>query len=360
MNLLIATLVYNTLLTGIVAILLIWLYRRPTGGRVLMGATALAVVAAVTALLCSPTNPLRAARFLAFGCFLQLPAFLLIAAWRSNQNWQRCVWTMTVVLIAGLAIDMFFVEPFRLEITHERIESELVDRPLRLALFADFQTDVLGDYEHRSLRALMAGKPDVVVMSGDYLQAANQQKWSELCSELNAILKELPLEAPQGIFAVGGNVDFQRWPEIFKGLPVTVCEQSQINFGDQFSITCLSMEDSFRTDLTVPRPDDRLHIVLGHAPDYALGDVDAELLVAGHTHGGQVRLPWIGPLVTFSRVPRDWAAGLTRLDRPGIDKQGTLVVSRGVGMERRDAPRLRFLCRPQIVFVDIVPQQSAP
>jgi hypothetical protein len=49
-------------------------------------------------------------------------------------------------------------------------------------------------------------------------------------------------------------------------------------------------------------------------------------------------------------VPRAWAAGTTRLD-----SGRTLVVSRGVGMERGDAPRLRFLCRPEIVIVEIVP-----
>jgi predicted MPP superfamily phosphohydrolase len=81
-----------------------------------------------------------------------------------------------------------------------------------------------------------------------------------------------------------------------------------------------------------------------------LGPVQADLLIAGHTHGGQVRLPFIGPLVTFSRVPRAWAAGLTRLS-----EDRTLIVSRGVGMERMDAPRLRFLCRPEIVVIDVQP-----
>ncbi|HEX6202615.1 MAG TPA: hypothetical protein VF100_06400, partial [Thermoanaerobaculia bacterium] len=74
------------------------------------------------------------------------------------------------------------------------------------------------------------------------------------------------------------------------------------------------------------------------------------LLLAGHTHGGQVRLPGVGPLVTASRVPRSWAAGRTALadDR-------TLIVSRGIGMERGYAPQLRFLCRPELVVVDLEP-----
>jgi len=79
-----------------------------------------------------------------------------------------------------------------------------------------------------------------------------------------------------------------------------------------------------------------------------LGRVDADLMVAGHTHGGQVQLPLIGPLITLSAVPRAWASGVTELE-PGR----TLVVSRGVGMERGNAPRLRFLCRPEVVIVNV-------
>jgi predicted MPP superfamily phosphohydrolase len=93
------------------------------------------------------------------------------------------------------------------------------------------------------------------------------------------------------------------------------------------------------------------HIVLGHAPDFALGNVQGDLFVAGHTHGGQVRLPIIGPIITFSRVPRHMAAGVTELAGGR-----TLVVSRGTGMERGYAPRMRFLCRPELVVIEIAPR----
>ena len=91
--------------------------------------------------------------------------------------------------------------------------------------------------------------------------------------------------------------------------------------------------------------------MLGHCPDFALGDVHADLLVAGHCHGGQVRLPFWGALVTFSRVPRAWTGG-ELIQRPG---GGRLLISRGIGMERGRAPRLRFLCRPQLVVIDVLP-----
>ena len=82
------------------------------------------------------------------------------------------------------------------------------------------------------------------------------------------------------------------------------------------------------------------------------GEIDADLLLAGHTHGGQVQLPGIGPLLTLYGVPRDWASGLTEI-HPGQ----YLLVSRGIGLERGNAPRLRFLCRPELIVIYLEPAQ---
>ena len=99
-----------------------------------------------------------------------------------------------------------------------------------------------------------------------------------------------------------------------------------------------------------------LPIVMGHAPDYMnnvlMGNVRREMLcVAGHTHGGQINLPGFGPPITLSRVPR-WLAAGGLFQRHGA----WLLVSRGVGMERGKAPRIRLNCRPQLVVVTLLPR----
>ncbi len=71
-------------------------------------------------------------------------------------------------------------------------------------------------------------------------------------------------------------------------------------------------------------------------------------MVAGHTHGGQVQLPIVGPLTIASRVPRSVGAG-------GLhDLRGrTIYVSRGVGVERGQAPRLRLGAPPEVAIVTL-------
>ncbi|HBP17764.1 MAG TPA: hypothetical protein DEA08_08220 [Planctomycetes bacterium] len=131
--------------------------------------------------------------------------------------------------------------------------------------------------------------------------------------------------------------------------------EEQVTFAAQgLELYGLSLGASRRGRQSPPPRQAPYRIWLGHAPDVALTGPDADLILAGHTHGGQVQLPFFGPLLTLSRVPRGWAAGRTEL--PG---GGTLIVSRGIGMERDDAPRLRFLCRPELVVLDLVPVPKA-
>jgi predicted MPP superfamily phosphohydrolase len=158
------------------------------------------------------------------------------------------------------------------------------------------------------------------------------------------------------VFAVQGNVDPDGWPRLFEGLPVTAVTSTQSFDVGEVRVTCLKERRSFSPRLRVANDDpSRYHVVLGHSPNFALGDIQADLLVAGHTHGGQVRLPWLGPILTASLLPRRWAAGASTL--PG---GATLVVSRGIGLERIAAPRLRFLCRPELVVIDVLPAIGSP
>ena len=83
--------------------------------------------------------------------------------------------------------------------------------------------------------------------------------------------------------------------------------------------------------------------------DYFDG-VPIDLYLCGHTHGGQVALPFYGALTTLSRHGKKYEAGLYRQEHI------QLYVNRGIGMEGGRSPRVRFLARPEITVFDIGPE----
>ena len=108
---------------------------------------------------------------------------------------------------------------------------------------------------------------------------------------------------------------------------------------------------------TDPAADLRLGVM--HSPEPALLDAFVadgyDLLLAGHTHGGQFRLPGVGALVTNCGIDRARASGLHRHppDGTGASRQAWLHVSAGLGTSPW-APA-RFYCRPEATLLTLVP-----
>ncbi len=103
-----------------------------------------------------------------------------------------------------------------------------------------------------------------------------------------------------------------------------------------------------------PAADLRLGVL--HSPEPALLDQFADdgynLLLAGHTHGGQLRLPGTGALVTNCGIPRSMASGLHRYPAGQGDADPWLHVSAGLGTSPY-AP-MRFCCRPEATLLTLV------
>jgi uncharacterized protein len=288
----------------------------------------------------------------AYAVFLH--GFILLAGsaiilWRRKRIFAVFLGISSVV-ITVLAYYVFLIEPVWLEVTHRQIASSKIDRHIRIVVLADLQTDRFGEYEQDVLRKVMEEKPDLILLAGDYIQAPYGQ-YSVIKEKINVFLREINFNAPYGIFAVGGNVDAHDWQDIFKDTDVTTVDAGKTFDLGPLRLTCLGLGQSYNPGAKVINTDPgKFHIVFGHVPNFALGRIEGDLLIAGHTHGGQVRVPFIGPIITLSRVPCSWAAGLTQL--PGGAK---LLVSRGIGMERGTAPTLRFLCRPELSVIDLTP-----
>ncbi len=298
------------------------------------------------------------ARWAAWTVFLHVPLFLIGVAWILRHDLPAIALGAfgLAALVALVALDAFLIEPHWLQVTRLTLPAAQLPGPLRIVVVADIQTDRPGRYEAEVLERVRAEAPDLILFAGDYIQVGRRGRgYRAEIGALRDLLLEADLAAPLGIYAVAGNVDRTgEWLALFEDLSITAVEDTTRYDLGPLVLTALSRQDSFQTGVVVPG-EEAYHIVLGHSPNFSLGSVEADLLIAGHTHGGQVRLPFIGPLLTLSSVPRAWAAGVTE-----IAPERTLIVSRGIGMERAGAPRLRFRCRPELVVVDLMPEGPEP
>ena len=93
------------------------------------------------------------------------------------------------------------------------------------------------------------------------------------------------------------------------------------------------------------------------APEAAAAGVDLQL--SGHTHGGQIRMPVYGALITSSIYGKRFEMGYYPVESSGRERPMTLYVSRGIGLEGGIAPRARFLSPPEIILWSLQGPEAA-
>jgi predicted MPP superfamily phosphohydrolase len=253
-----------------------------------------------------------------------------------------------------------FVEPERLEL--ERAEARLDparagERALRIGVIADIQCEEVGEHEREAVERLMAERPDLILLAGDYHQGS-RRKLAEQLPALRDLMRRL--HAPAGVYAVQGDsesVAEARRVTAGTDVRVLVNRIERVRVGDR-RVTIGAVQRAYwrsaplRTVAALERLPGRadVRILLAHRPDVVrrLDSARVDLTVAGHTHGGQVQLPLVGPLTTASGVPRAVAAG-------GLHVLGgrRIYVSRGVGVERGQAPRLRIGAVPEVSLITL-------
>lgn len=317
-----------------------------------LGAYALA---ATIAAFMSPFQTLFGViRYLCIGIFVGAPLLLLYMTYCLRQSgkprWAlACLGSMFFLNI--VALDAFVLEPHDLQIRHEKIRTAKLKRPLRLLVMSDIQTDTVGDYEDSVLARAMREKPDLILLPGDYVQT-HPTHYIEQTDKLRALLLKHDFSAPLGAYAVGGDADYQDYSRIFRGTKVRVFTKTERLELPELTITALNLADS-RSGKAVYADSEKYHIVFGHAPDYSRSNPPGDLYLAGHTHGGQIQIPGFGPLMTLSLAERSACGGCCKPNPTGGDAM--LMITRGVGMERFEAPRLRFFCKPEFVVIDVEP-----
>jgi hypothetical protein len=235
------------------------------------------------------------------------------------------------------------VEPNWIDVTRHHVDISGA-RAFRIAVLSDLHSAGMGFLERQVIEVLLREKPDVILVAGDSASDDGDKVDAEL------ILRRLA--APLGVWFVPGNWEYWRFtsgdPDRFYDVPnMKTLRNDAVALVD--SIWLVGIDDSLAGSPDPEAafrkvPSGSFTIALFHSPD--LFDELApqlDLAFAGHTHGGQVRLPFVGALwlpPNSGRFQAGW-----------YDSGGArLYVSRGIGTSILP---VRLFCRPEIALFEV-------
>ncbi len=243
----------------------------------------------------------------------------------------------------GLHNDVYDIEITRHEIFIDDIPSEFDG--YRLAFLTD--THVAGFVRRAFYREIVAQvnrfEPDLILLGGDFVT------WNR---HIPLMAEELlsDLKARDGMLAILGNHDYWAGGDEVKaamsakGVRFIINSSTTIRRGSA-ELPVFGVDEVYRGEPDIEAAFARVNrsgprIGVTHHPDLIdqLADRRIDLIVCGHTHGGQIRFPFFGAIVVPSRHEGRYASGFHRVGA------ALMYVSRGIGA----VPPIRILCRPEI------------
>lgn len=320
--------------------------------------------------------------FIFYGSFLVFP-FILLLIWLSVRKSSKKVllWiTVPLLLLSFIFVYARFIERYWIRVYDEHLtfsaEKEFprlsrvknashVNSPqknlLKVAVFSDPHLGVYkkSDFLKRVVDKMNAENPDLVLIPGDFTYYVDPKDYENLFASLREI------KAP--VYAVTGNHDAEKPGELTSEdvramvSPHDVFmidnQKTEITVKDQ-KITIVGLSDIWEglTDYELLKDlsEDSLNFVLAHNPDAAYEMVDyfqrvhgapvqnVDLVVSGHTHGGQIRIPWLYKKMIPTR--HDFDQGFYDVENLKV------FVTSGVG---EVGLPMRFLVAPEVVVMNI-------
>lgn len=231
----------------------------------------------------------------------------------------------------------------------------------KIVQISDLHDAQIGENNEKLIAMTAETEPDCIVLTGDFVDSSRFHPERSL-SVAESLVKIAPVYYVSGNHeAIIPDEDYQALTDGLRGLGVCVLEDESAELTrDGQSIRLIGLtdigfhpgtleekKDALRTALSALLPEDEFSVTLAHRPELmdVYTECGAPLVLSGHAHGGQIRLPGIGGLIAPGQ-------GLFPKYTEGkYEENGTtLVVSRGIG---NSVLPLRVNDRPQIVVVQL-------
>ena len=255
----------------------------------------------------------------------------------------------------GYEIRHLQLEQFRLALP--QLPSELSG--LRIVLMADWHCGPINrpDYLQRAMQMANDCKPDLIFLPGDFVS-----KSGEFFHEAAELAASLRTNIPGGVIVSWGNHDYWHKPNLgFDLMPQAGCQvltnqKLLLNAKKEFSeegrgLWVCGLDDLWAgkpslTETLKGIPADQPRLVLCHNPDVAEEQQGprVDLMLSGHTHGGQVRIPAIGAPIVPSSYGQKYASGLVQAPDYKV------YISRGLGSS---GIPVRFGVPPEITLFEL-------
>jgi predicted MPP superfamily phosphohydrolase len=253
------------------------------------------------------------------------------------------------VTAAGLADTLWF-EPRGVRLEALALPTGQHGQAVRVVQISDLHLSDFDGYFQRVATLVASQEPDLIVLTGDYLEEERN---------IRGVIDFLrQLRAPHGIFAVQGNWEY--WSRLegenlrrhFHGAGVRLLINERFDLavnGQELSVLGLdypSSSDQLR-QLQGQADPARFNLLLSHVPAFAHEHLDRHigLILCGHTHGGQVRLPLLPPLY-LPRFSGRFISGRYQVGQ----YHAPLYVNRGIGTS---VLPVRLACRPEITLITL-------
>ncbi|WP_256757016.1 metallophosphoesterase [Cohnella sp. WQ 127256] len=272
--------------------------------------------------------------------------------------------TLFVVLLFIIALVGaygIFIERRRLSITRHDVHSTALPEGFHGKTIVQFSDTHIGpQYSLEHLKQLILHinslHPDIVVFTGDLFDA----RYKDIAKSYDPTMILAQINASLGKYAVYGNHDFGYTRKArnsgshlsHAGFKVLINEVDRITLPNGEYITVAGLDDyvngkpNANSTFSV-RNGDGFHLLLAHEPDIAdrLVRYPIDLQLSGHSHGGQVTLPWVGALIK-TPLGKKYISGMYQIKKRSYDDRPyRLYVNRGIGTTRIP---IRIGCVPEL------------